>query len=305
MTVPICLLPIKNWETRKKRKLAMPHMDVYVDEYGRKHKLTPTKYDQDIGFYIGGALTSEELYNEWGPLEPHHPVRMKIYNAAVKASKKSDGSISPFIIPGIGGINEVTWEALGMSFFAKCMRKKLPFLRRVLDDRKNWAIEMIKDLADNGAEAVFMYDDYGFKEGPLVRPDHFKEEHVPRLKQIVEAAHKRGMKFLMHSCGNLNELWDDLMTIGIDALHPIEPTAKMDIFKLKRENPNLTFIGNVSPQDLQDKDPEYIREYTTQLMTECKKGGRYILSSGHSINPAVGLENYLVMRETHDKMAPY
>ncbi len=305
ITVPICLFPNKNWDTRKQRKFTMPHIDEYVDEFGRWHKLIPTKYGFDIGFYIDGALTSEELYDEWGPLDPHDPVRMEIYNASVKASKLANGKQSPFIIPGIGGINEVTWEALGMKFFAKCTRKRLPFLRRVLDDRKTWAIEMIKDLADNGAEAVIMFDDYGFKEGPLIRPDHFREEHVPRLKEIVNAAHKRDMKLIMHSCGNLNELWDDLMTVGIDALHPIEPTAKMDIFQLKKDNPNLTFIGNVSPQDLQDKSSEFIRQYTRKLMTECKEGGRYILSSGHSINPAVDLQNYLAMREIHDQLATY
>jgi uroporphyrinogen decarboxylase len=305
LTVPICLFPNKNWATRKQRKFTMPHIDEYVDEYGRKHKLIPTNYGVDAAFYLDGALTSEELYDMWGPIDPHAPFRMKIYNAAVKASKQSDGSVSPFIIGGIGGINEVSWEALGMKFFAKCVRKKLPFLRRVLDDRKNWAIEMIKDLADNGAEAVMMYDDYGFKEGPLINPKHFKEEHVPRLKQIVDAAHKRSMKFLMHSCGNLNELWDDLMSVGIDALHPIESAARMDIFRLKRENPHLTFIGNVSPQDLQDKTPDVIREYTTRLMTECKAGGRYMLSSGHSIHPAIDLQNYLAMRETHDRLASY
>jgi len=74
---------------------------------------------------------------------------------------------------------------------------------------------------------------------------------------------------------------------------------------LKRENPDLTFIGNVSAQDLQDKTPEYIREYTTRLMTECKKGGRYILSSGITIHPAVDLQNYLAMREAHERLASY
>ena len=303
--VPICLFPNKNWDTRKQRKFTMPHIDEYVDEYGRRHKILPTKYGADTLFYLDGALTSEELYDEWGPIDPHAPFRMDVYNSAVKAAKKSDGSVSPFIIAGIGGINEVTWEALGMKFFARCIRKNLPFLRRVLDDRKNWSIEMIKDLADNGAEAVIMFDDYGFKEGPLIHPKHFREEHVPRLKEIVDTAHKRGMKFIMHSCGNLNELWDDLMTIGIDALHPIEPTAKMDIFSLKKANPNLTFIGNVSAQDLQDKTPDYIRKSTEKLMTICKEGGRYMLSSGHSIHLAVDLQNYLAMREVHKKLAPY
>ena len=81
--------------------------------------------------------------------------------------------------------------------------------------------------------------------------------------------------------------------------------AKMDIFTLKKNNPDLVFIGNVSPQDLQDKSPDFIRDYTTRLMTECKEGGNYILSSGHSINPAVELENYLAMREIHTKYAKY
>jgi len=109
----------------------------------------------------------------------------------------------------------------------------------------------------------------------------------------------------MHSCGNLNKIWDDLIGTGIDALHPIEPTAHMNIFELKKNNPDLVFVGNVSPQDLQDKSPDFIREYTTRLMTECKEGGKYILSSGHSINPAIGPENYLAMRETHEKYAKY
>ncbi|MHA1111899.1 MAG: uroporphyrinogen decarboxylase family protein, partial [Promethearchaeota archaeon] len=139
----------------------------------------------------------------------------------------------------------------------------------------------------------------------LLPPKDFKELFAPRLKKIVDAGHKHGMKVIMHSCGNLNLLWEDLVSTGIDALHPLEPTARMNLVELKRKTPNLTFIGNVSPQDLQDKDPEFIRDYTKKLMTEAKVDGRFMLSSGHSINPAVNLENYLAMRETHEKYAKY
>jgi uroporphyrinogen decarboxylase len=125
------------------------------------------------------------------------------------------------------------------------------------------------------------------------------------LKEIVDAAHSRKVKVILHSCGNLNEILDDLVKVGIDGLHPIEPTANMDIFSIKKNYPNLTLVGNVSPQDLQDKSPEYIRSYTDQLMNEVKPGGHYILCSGHSINPAIKLENYLAMREVHEKKSKY
>jgi len=310
---PICLFPVKNLDRKKKIggkpaiKFTIPNWAMYVDEYGRLFKTIPTTYGFEILYYIDGALTSEQLFDEWGPISETAdlPMRMEIYEAALKEAKNPDGSYSIFPIPSIGGLNEVTWEALGMKFFAKSIRRNRPFIRRVLDDRKKFSIDLIKNLADRGAELVICYDDLGFKEGPLIRPDDFRELFVPRMKEMVDVAHKRGMKFFLHSCGNLNELWDDLISTGIDGLHPIEPTAKMDIFALKKKNPNLVFIGNVSPQDLQDKTPDFIRDYTTRLMTECKPGGHYILSSGHSINPAVDLQNYLAMREIHAKYAQY
>ncbi|MHA1440011.1 MAG: uroporphyrinogen decarboxylase family protein, partial [Promethearchaeota archaeon] len=61
----------------------------------------------------------------------------------------------------------------------------------------------------------------------------------------------------------------------------------------------------VSPQDLSDKNPDDIREYTKRLIKEVAPGGGFILSSGHSINPAVKLENYLAMREIAEKYGKY
>ncbi|MHA1611105.1 MAG: uroporphyrinogen decarboxylase family protein [Promethearchaeota archaeon] len=135
-------------------------------------------------------------------------------------------------------------------------------------------------------------------------------ERLPGWRKLVKkltASDDVYVKLLFNEVEKYRKLKMDALPMPISFL-PIKnrkPTAKMDIFQLKKDNPNLTFIGNVSPQDLQDKTPEFIRDYTTRLMTECKKGGRFILSSGHSINPAVDLENYLVMRDVHEKLGKY
>jgi len=313
--IVMCMFPIipanhaKKIDGKPYQKFAVPESGTFVDEFGRIMKTVPTAYETSMLYYMDGALKTEEIYDQWGTPDPHHPVRIEVYNMAREYydAQKAKGIDNPYPLPAIGGINEVTWEGMSFKSFAKALRRNRPFITRVLDDRTNFAVGIIDDLAKAPVppKTFLFYDDYGFKNGPLLPPKDFIELFAPRLKKIVDTGHKHGMKVIMHSCGNLNQLWDDLVGTGIDALHPIEPTAKMDIFALKKANPNLTFIGNVSPQDLQDKDPDFIREYTKRLMTECKEGGRFILSSGHSINPAVDLQNYLAMRETHEKYAKY
>ncbi len=313
--VVMCLFPLIPADHAKKidgkpfQKFAVPESGTFVDEFGRIMKTVPTAYETSMLYYMDGALKSEEIYDQWGTPDPHHPVRMAVYNMAREYydEQKSKGVDLPYALPALVGINEVTWEGLSFKTFAKALRRNRSFISRVLDHRTNFTIEIIKDLAEAPVppKAFLFYDDYGFKNGPLLPPKDFKELFAPRLKKIVDAGHKHGMKAIMHSCGNLNSIWEDLVETGIDALHPLEPTAKMNLVELKKKTPNLTFIGNVSPQDLQDKDPEFIREYTKNLITEAKVGGRYMLSSGHSINPAVNLENYLAMRETHEKYGRY
>ena len=61
----------------------------------------------------------------------------------------------------------------------------------------------------------------------------------------------------------------------------------------------------MSPQDLAEKTPEFIKNYTKKLINEIAPGGGFILSSGHSINPAVKLENFLAMHETLKKYGTY
>ena len=140
-------------------------------------------------------------------------------------------------------------------------------------------------------------------------PRSYRSYVLPWVEQICKTAHKAGIKVILHSCGDIYPIFEDIIKIGVDAINPIEPTTanpEYDIFKLKEKyGDKMCFIGNVSPQDLSDKDPDTIRDYTKKLIKHIAPGGGFILSSGHSINPAVKLENFLAMRETLDKFGKY
>jgi len=224
-----------------------------------------------------------------------------------KIEKQYEGEV--FVIPSMWGIFESTWQSFGFSTFSKLMRDPRK-MEKIFNDRGTFALELAKTFIEWGEDgAILIYDDYGYKSGLLMNPKLFQKYVIPWIEKICQEAHKNGVKIILHSCGDTYEIFDDLVNTGIDAVHPIEPTTanpKYNIFELaKKYGERLTFIGNVSPQDLANKDPMYIKNYTSKLIKNLGPNGGYILSSGHSINPAVKLENFLVMYETLEKFGHY
>jgi uroporphyrinogen decarboxylase len=88
-----------------------------------------------------------------------------------------------------------------------------------------------------------------------------------------------------------------LLDSGIDGYHAIEPLAGMDIFYLKEKyGKNITLLGNVDCSELLISGTrKEIEDNVKKLVTKCKNGGGYILSSSNSIHDGVSLENYKVM----------
>ncbi|MBN2155330.1 MAG: hypothetical protein JW776_04755 [Candidatus Lokiarchaeota archaeon] len=297
----ICATPLALFPTTYTR-------EGIVDEYGRRmdYKLNPSD-GMTMLYYMGGAFDTFEEYQEYPSLDPDLELRERLFRAGKQLEKEYDYEI--FMIPAIMGMMEATWEGFGLQNFSKLLAHPSQ-AKRVFDDRGKFAVEMVKRILEWGEEtALLIYDDYGYKKGLFMRPRNYREYVIPWLKRICDTAHKGGVKVLLHSCGDNYKLLDDIINAGVDALHPIEPTTanpEYDIFKLNEKyGERLCFVGNVSPQDLSDKEPDYIRAYTKKLIKKVAPGGGFILSSGHSINPAVKLENFLAMRETLAKYGNY
>jgi uroporphyrinogen decarboxylase len=99
-----------------------------------------------------------------------------------------------------------------------------------------------------------------------------------------------------HSCGDILPIIGDLVDIGLDILHPVQPEA-MDLAVLKREfGPDLTFCGGVSTQDLLiNGTPEHVRAEVRRLKREMGKGGGYILEPGITLQADVPVDNMVAL----------
>lgn len=283
----------------------------YIDEYGRRMEYTINPSDgMDVGYYMGGAFKDfeeyEAFYNEH-PMDPDNPIRENIYRIGKELEEKTKGKL--YIMPLFVGMMEATWEGFGLENFSILLTKQKK-IKKVFDDRGTFALEMVKRIIEWGEDgACYFFDDYGYKKGLFMSPRNYNKYVIPWVKRICDTAHKGGLKVILHSCGDILQIFEDLINAGVDGFNPIEPTTAnpdYDIFKLKEKyGDKVTFIGNVSPQDLADKTPDYIREYSKKLIKDVAPGGGFIFCSGHSINPAIKLENFLAMRGTLEKYGRY
>ena len=282
--------------------------DGWIDEFARRMTFKRNPSDSmAILYYTGGVLKHFEDYEKFPPLNPDDPLRERMYKVSKKIEQELKGKI--FVVPFINGIMEATWESFGIENFSKLLASRKE-IKTIFDDRGNFSLELAKRVIDWGETgAIYITDDYGYKMGLFMSPKNYRVYVIPWIQRICKTAHKAGLKVILHSCGDIYQIFEDLVNAGIDMINPIEATTAnpdYDIFKLhKKFGDKITFCGNLSPQMLATGSNSDVEAYAKRLIQELGPGGGYIFSSGHSINPAVKLENFLAMRNILEKFGNY
>ncbi len=203
------------------------------------------------------------------------------------------------IIALSGKIFTLAWMLMGFQNLAVNSLLNPRFVEKVLEQVARIQLAALAQIvAIPNVAAVWAVDDLAFNSGPLVRPWTLREYVFPWYRQVARQCHEHGLYFLFHSDGRLWELLADLIELGIDALHPIDPTC-MDINEVKSKvGDRLCLIGNIPTELLQNGAPAEVAELSRRRLRELAPGGGYALGSGNSVPHWARLENYQAMRET-------
>lgn len=147
-------------------------------------------------------------------------------------------------------------------------------------------------------DCVAISDDYGTQGSLLISPEAWRRFVKPRLADMFSKAKSADRRVFLHSCGNVRAVVPDLIDLGLDILHPIQPEA-MDVLELKSQfGDQLTFCGGLGTQDLLvNGSPDEVRDEVQRLKQELGHNGGYILESGITIQADVPLENMVAMIE--------
>jgi len=163
--------------------------------------------------------------------------------------------------------------------FADLMKKK-----------KQKALELIDRSLDHGAHGCLIGDDLAHNQGPFVSPRHLDRWIFPGLSQMAETIKKKGGAAFLHSCGNLTDLWDRLLSLGFDGLHGLSPAAGND-FRLLFEKGRgwMALMGGV---DLDYLKPEEVEAQKAEILDQVGSGGGYILGSTAGLSAVTPLDSF-------------
>lgn len=208
---------------------------------------------------------------------------------------------------GVWAIEAVTdWEQFAEDLMTAPDRIHAAAERKCRD-----VLEKIDRLIEAGAEFVFLPHDVAFNAGPFISPPQFAEFVAPYWARLVERVKQGGAWAFIHTDGQIMPILDQLIGLGADLLHSLDPMAGVDIAEVKRRTyGKLALMGNVQCNLLQDGPKEAIRRSTLYCLEHGSPGGGYFFSTSNTIFPGMPLENYEYMLEvfrdfTHSACGPH
>jgi len=192
--------------------------------------------------------------------------------------------------------------SMGFETFSLMLYDDRALVEEAFDLYTDWYARAVRHLTAMGFDFLWFGDDIAFKTGPYVSPRMFRELYLPAMRRVIDQVTK---PWIFHSDGNLLPILDDLLSLGMSGLHPIEPEA-MNLGELKRRyGGQVCFCGNISVDALGRGTPQQIDTLVHDAIRTAAPGGGYIAGSANSIPYYSRPENVRAMQYAIRKYGRY
>lgn len=143
-------------------------------------------------------------------------------------------------------------------------------------------------------------DDLGFRSSTLLHEEDVRTRILPQYARVVRLVHQAGKPFLLHSCGCIFNVMEDIIAVaGIDAKHSNEDAISPYREWIDRYGDRIGNFGGLDTDALCDVNPCDIAAYTEAVYEVCAaKGHGIAIGSGNSIPDYVSEARYQTAIET-------
>jgi uroporphyrinogen-III decarboxylase len=247
---------------------------------------TPFKKEDENGKLIQVADRSIKNRKDFDSIILDSENQIKRAVGYVKEYKQSTEKRKSKIAVGcvFGCLLETLYDSLvGMKDFMMMVYEDRGFVEHMLEVSTIHFSNLCKAVVEAGVDFVWIADDIAFKTGLFIPPKLFKEIWTERMQRIMEPALARDIPVIFHSDGNIDDIIEDLIDIGISCLNPMDPYAVDYKEYKKRYGSRLCLSGNMDIELLAKGTPEDIEKDVKKHMDILKPGGGYIATCSHSL----------------------
>ncbi len=238
-----------------------------------------------------GPITTRQAYKEFPWPDPE---RVQMEPVEFVAARLPAGMK---MIAEVGGVLEYVMECLvGLEPLSVMLYEDPALVHDICGRLGEGAVVAAGAAAAHSAVgALACADDMGYKSGTILSPAHLREFILPWHREVVQAVHAHGKPAILHSCGKLDEIMDDIIDYcGYDAKHSFEDTHTPVIEAKARWGDRIAILGGID-MDVLGRQPEpYVRRYVRNILEECAGRG-YALGTGNSVANYIPVANYLAM----------
>jgi uroporphyrinogen decarboxylase len=262
---------------------------IWEDEFGVQWDRT---IDADIGTVCNRLVTAETLKEHRFP-DPRDPAHFAHFPAALQEKGQR------FAIASIGfTLFERAWTLAGMEEVLIAMAADKPFAHELLDRILEFDMEVTRQALAFDIDGMRFGDDWGHQRGLIMGPALWREFIKPRIAALYGLVKAKGKRVFIHSCGRVDELFPDLIEVGVDVFNPFQPEV-MDVEEVKRRyGRELTFFGGISTQKtLPYGTVAEVKDEVRRLVDRVGHRGGYIAAPAHDVPKDAKPENIAAMIE--------
>ena len=253
--------------------------------------------DKDIGVVDNPVIDEPDI--SLYPMPYLNEARIREECEKILATKEDK-----FCFAGIGfSMFERLWSYVGMENALIYMITDPDFVDELLDKILSFNLRVIDIFNEYSFDGIYFGDDWGQQKGMIMGAPLWRRFIKPRMEIMYRHAKKNGKFVLQHSCGDIEDVFEDLIEIGLDCYQTVQP----EIYNLKnikeKYGDRLCFWGTISTQqELVHSTPSEIEKVISDTVEIMSKGGGFIVAPTHAVPQDVPVENVMAMLNCFNKL---
>ncbi len=203
------------------------------------------------------------------------------------------------MVMGPGGVLENVISLVGYENLCLMLYDEPELVQRLFDEVGARLVGYYKNVLQyDSVGFISSNDDWGFNTQPLLSPEQMRKYVIPWHRKIVETVHEAGRPVLLHSCGNLKTLIDDIVDVGFDAKHSYEDNIFPIEDAYEAWHDRIALLGGIDVDFIVRKPADEVKSRVAAMLERTKDRGGWAVGTGNSVPEYIPIPQYLAMVET-------